>query len=129
MSGDEVAPGTLRLVRGTPNPNGAEDAQLFLLVGDPAAAPVTEIVPAAEFYRAEAYHQKYRLRHVPELMEEFSVIYPDDDDFVDSTVAARLNGYLGGHGTFEALEAELSGLGLSLEGNKRLLDIVYALDH
>ena len=42
----EVAPGTLHLVPGTPNPNGAEDARLFLLAGDPAAAPVTEIVPA-----------------------------------------------------------------------------------
>ena len=42
----DVAPGSLRLVRGVPNPNGAEGAQLFLLVGDPAAAPVTEIIPA-----------------------------------------------------------------------------------
>jgi 2',3'-cyclic-nucleotide 2'-phosphodiesterase (5'-nucleotidase family) len=33
-------------VRGTANPKGAEGAQLFLLMGDPAAAPVTEIVPA-----------------------------------------------------------------------------------
>jgi 2',3'-cyclic-nucleotide 2'-phosphodiesterase (5'-nucleotidase family) len=41
-----VTPATLHLVRGTANPNGAEDAQLFLLAGDPAAAPVTEIIPA-----------------------------------------------------------------------------------
>ena len=40
-------PGTLRLVRGEPSPNGAEQAQLFLLAGDPAGAPVREIVPAA----------------------------------------------------------------------------------
>jgi 2',3'-cyclic-nucleotide 2'-phosphodiesterase (5'-nucleotidase family) len=46
MCGADVAPGTLRLVRGAPNPNGAEGAQLFLLVGDPASAPVTEIIPA-----------------------------------------------------------------------------------
>jgi len=46
VSGVDVAPGTLRLVHGVPNPKGAEGAQLFLVVGDPAAAPVTEIVPA-----------------------------------------------------------------------------------
>ena len=42
----KTPPGTLRLVRGEPNPNGAEQVELLLLVGDPAAAPVREIVPA-----------------------------------------------------------------------------------
>jgi 5'-nucleotidase/UDP-sugar diphosphatase len=44
--GRGVAPGTLLLVRGEPNPNGTEQAQLFLLAGDPTAAPVREILPA-----------------------------------------------------------------------------------
>lgn len=39
-------PGILLLVNGAPNPNGTEHAQLFLVAGDPAAAPVLEIVPA-----------------------------------------------------------------------------------
>ncbi len=38
--------GTLHMVRGEPNPNGAEQVQLFLLAGDPTAAPVGEILPA-----------------------------------------------------------------------------------
>ncbi|MDQ1300121.1 MAG: hypothetical protein QG637_38 [Chloroflexota bacterium] len=42
-----MTPGTLRLIQGSPNPNGAGDAALYLFCGDATAAPVTEIVPAA----------------------------------------------------------------------------------
>jgi peptide-methionine (S)-S-oxide reductase len=89
----------------------------------------TEIVPAPEFTLAEAYHQKYRLRQVSDLIEEFSTMYPASEDLVDSTAAARVNGYLGGHGTLEALQAELSSLGLSPDGSQKLLSIVAARSH
>ena len=84
----------------------------------------TEIIPFTGFYLAEDYHQKYRLRHEPDLMREFRVMYADEKGFVSSTAAARINGYLDGHGTPETLQAELDSFGLSQEGSKKLLDIV-----
>jgi peptide-methionine (S)-S-oxide reductase len=83
----------------------------------------TEIVPYTEFWRAEDYHQKYRLRGVKDLMGEFEAMYPHTHDLVDSTAAARVNGYSGGHGTMEQLEEEISRLGLSEEGRERLREI------
>jgi methionine-S-sulfoxide reductase len=84
----------------------------------------TEIVSFSEFYLAEDYHQKYRLRQVDELMAEFEAIYPDSADFVNSTAAARVNGYVGGHGTLASLEAEIDDLGLSATGQEKLRDLV-----
>jgi peptide-methionine (S)-S-oxide reductase len=84
----------------------------------------TEVVPFSGFYLAEDYHQKYRLQQVPDLMAEFRTTYADSADFVNSTAAARVNGYVGGHGTLAALEAEIDELGLSLAAQERLLDLV-----
>lgn len=85
---------------------------------------VTEILPATKFTPAEDYHQKYYLRNARELMKEFAAIYPDGDKFAASTAAARVNGYVGGHGSRKTLQAELESLGLSEVGGRRLLSYV-----
>jgi peptide-methionine (S)-S-oxide reductase len=84
----------------------------------------TEILPFTNFYLAEDYHQKYRLRSERDLMTEFSAMYSSTEDFVNSTAAARVNGYLDGYGTLEDLMDELPGFGLSQTANKKLIEIV-----
>ncbi len=83
-----------------------------------------ELLPADTFHLAEDYHQKYRLRQDARLFLEFAAMYPDEKDFMNSTAAARVNGYLGGFGTPEQLQSELSLLGLSEEGRAWLELIV-----
>ncbi|MFZ0727385.1 MAG: hypothetical protein WAM61_16500 [Desulfobacterales bacterium] len=51
-------------------------------------------------------------------------MYPTTEDFVNSTAAARVNGYLGGYGTSAELRSELSKLGLSDQAGRYLLKVV-----
>jgi peptide-methionine (S)-S-oxide reductase len=59
-------------------------------------------------------------------MEEFRAIYPQDEEFVASTAAARVNGYVGGYGSVEEVEPQVGDLGLSPAAGRRLLEIVSA---
>lgn len=76
-------------------------------------AVAAEVRPSDRFYRAEGYHQKYYLRQTAPLMREFAQMYPDETAFTDSRAAARVNGFLGGHGTRDELTRILPDLGLS----------------
>jgi peptide-methionine (S)-S-oxide reductase len=82
----------------------------------------TEILSASTFYLAEDYHQKYALQGDGLVMGEFRKMYPEFMDIVDSTAAARANGYLYGYGSLEQLQRELDSLGLSEEAGDRLTD-------
>jgi peptide-methionine (S)-S-oxide reductase len=84
----------------------------------------TEIVPYAGFTLAEDYHQKHSLQHYPEFMKDLRRVYPSNPEFIDSTAAARLNGYLGGEGSYDALTQELDSLGLSPAMKETLREIV-----
>ena len=106
-----------------------EQKRLAVQTKEAAAAmkrlPVTtQILPLGTFYLAEGYHQKYRLRGQRELMREFRAMYPDDADFVNSTAAARVNGFLDGNGSPELLEKEIDSYGLSAQAAARLRELV-----
>lgn len=82
----------------------------------------TEILPYSAFYLAEDYHQKYTLQQRQDLWRELKAIYPDTEDLVNSTAAARINGYLSGHGNLEMVEAELGRLGLSAAQTRSIIE-------
>lgn len=84
----------------------------------------TLIQPLTDFYLAEDYNQKYYLRQEPELMKEF-----DRTQLIDSTVAATVNGYLGGFGSFSNLQGEIIDFGLSAAGCEKLEKIVSQSRH
>ncbi len=81
----------------------------------------TEIEPAGPFYLAEDYHQKYRLSRTGNLLIELQAMYPRIEDLVRSTAAARMNGFVAGHGQLEALRAEIDDYGLSPDARRVLL--------
>jgi methionine-S-sulfoxide reductase len=84
----------------------------------------TAIEPAVPFTAAEDYHQKYLLRKADGIATELREIYPEEQAFVASTAAARLNGYLGCNGEPETLAKEVGELGLSPAMQNRLIEYV-----
>ncbi|KAG6795386.1 methionine sulfoxide reductase A isoform X1 [Apis mellifera caucasica] len=79
---------------------------------------LTEIRKFEKFYLAEDYHQKYRLRKHPWLMENTGLT--SDELLRNSPLAAKLNGYIAGAGTLEQFKKELPNLNLSEKAAKYL---------
>ena len=106
-----------------------EQKRLALESRDAVAATIegkihTEVVPFTAFYLAEDYHQKYRLQQQRDFLRAFKAMYPNMEDLINSTAAARVNGYLDGYGNLQEIEATVDGLGLTPEGARKLVDIV-----
>ena len=57
------------------------------------AQVATKIRPIKEFTYAEKYHQKYAIRG--DIRDALDDIYPDAKALADSTIATKLNAYLG----------------------------------
>ncbi|MFB6230989.1 MAG: peptide-methionine (S)-S-oxide reductase MsrA [Salinibacter sp.] len=89
----------------------------------------TELIETPPFYRAEAYHQKHKLRRHEPLAEVFQSVYPDEKAFTDSPAAALVNGYVGGRRAPERLEEDRTRLGLPdaiIEELRRIAEQRYA---
>jgi hypothetical protein len=74
----------------------------------------TGVSPLGTFTYAEAYHQKHYLTPSSELRKFLVETYPTAKELADSTVATRLNAYLGWgfERDVEVLREEIAGYGL-----------------
>ena len=81
----------------------------------------TILLPSETFYEAEDYHQKYQLRHHKTLIESLGL--NDRKKLLDSQVAARLNGWLNGYGSFEQFLEEKNSLGLQKKELERYMEM------
>jgi peptide-methionine (S)-S-oxide reductase len=84
---------------------------------------VTEVIPFSMFYLAEDYHQKYYLQGEQLLFNELTAMYPNINELIKSTAAARVNGYIGGYGKLEALQDQINSFGLTASGKDKLSQI------
>lgn len=74
----------------------------------------TAILPVGVFTYAEGYHQKYSLRRNSEVRLFLEEVYPTPKEFADSTVATRLNAFLGSgmDRDLDSFEQEIGKFGL-----------------
>ena len=84
--------------------------------------PRTEVKAAGTFWLAEAYHQKYALRSRGALMVKVFGLDASDEAIMNSTLAARLNGWLSGYGTPEEIQTELARLEVPEATRKVILE-------
>jgi hypothetical protein len=61
-------------------------------------------------YHLFSYHQKYRLRGHGDIV---GLLQLNNEELKDSTIAARLNGYLGQNGSKKQFDAEVKTLNLT----------------
>jgi peptide-methionine (S)-S-oxide reductase len=71
----------------------------------------TLILPMKAFYNAEGYHQKYLLQRHPWLLQALDI--DPEDELIESHVAARLNGFVGGYGKVKDFDDEWEKMGLN----------------
>lgn len=79
-------------------------SQMEKELGEPIETEITSLV---HFTLAEDRHQKYYLKRYPNVLEKLHLLYPSKESLIDSTFAARLNGFVKGFGTRDQIVTEI----------------------
>lgn len=80
----------------------------------------TDIAAFENFTLADDRHQKYYLKRYPNTLEQLKDLLPKPEHLVDSTFAARLNGFVKGYGKLRLLKEEIASWDIT-EENKEIL--------
>ncbi len=81
-----------------------------------------ELHPFGEFVLADINQQSFRLGQYEDLNDGYQELYPELQDFINSTAIARTNGYLFGHGELDSIQ-DLEGLGLTQRGMEKVYEV------
>ena len=87
-------------------------------------AASTNITASVAATSSAAGIQKYYLRMRPGPAKELRRSYPSQKEFVDSLIAARLNGYAVGHVSLADIQREIKELSLAAGEDKSALDFL-----
>ncbi len=81
----------------------------------------TEITLLEQFTLAEQRHQKYYLKRYPKALEQLEPFYSSEESLVDSTFAARLNGFVKGFGTRDQIVTEIQSWQVDESARQQLI--------
>lgn len=82
----------------------------------------TEIAVFENFTLADERHQKYYLKRYPNTLEQLQDLFPKPEHLIDSTFAARLNGFVKGYGKLRLLKSEIASWNIDEEDQDILLN-------
>ncbi len=102
------------------NPEKISYQEIYEIVKD--VSTLKRLNPLGKFKLADNFNQKYYLGQEENLSKAFQKVYPDPMKLMNSTAAARINGYLVGFGNLTST-SDLNGLGLTARGRRLVYDI------
>ncbi|MFD1030015.1 peptide-methionine (S)-S-oxide reductase MsrA [Metaplanococcus flavidus] len=82
----------------------------------------TDIAVFNDFTLAEEKHQKYYLKRYPNTLKQLEDLLPHTEHLVNSTFAARLNGFVKGFGKLSSLKNEIASWNIEEEHRETLLN-------
>ncbi len=87
----------------------------------------TEISPYKAFYLAEDKHQKYYLKRFQKAYKTVMDCFPTHQEVIDSTLVARLNGFVREFGSLHDVRKDVETWGLSENDCKSVMTIINSL--